>query len=82
MIVMSIWCSSLSLSSRSLAIALVVCVTLVYFSYSFNACLLASISRSLQQVNMYPGWFFMAVQPRVNNCNYPKSVCFGAYAYR
>jgi len=61
MIVMSIWCSSLSLSSRSLAIALVVCVTLVYFSYSFNACLLASISRSLQQVNMYPGWFFMAV---------------------
>lgn len=52
MIVMSIWCSSLSLSSRSLAIALVICVTLVYFSYSFNACLLASISRSLQQVNM------------------------------
>ncbi|XP_039153852.1 heparan sulfate glucosamine 3-O-sulfotransferase 6 [Drosophila simulans] len=52
MIVMSIWCSSLSLSSRSLAIALVICVTLVYFSYSFNACLLASISRSLQQSNL------------------------------
>ncbi|KAH8373171.1 hypothetical protein KR009_000100, partial [Drosophila setifemur] len=52
MFVMSIWCSSFSLSSRSLAIALVVCVTLVYFSYSFNACLLASISRSLQQSNL------------------------------
>ncbi|KAH8315480.1 hypothetical protein KR074_004334, partial [Drosophila pseudoananassae] len=52
MFVMSIWCSSLSLSSRSLAIALVVCITLVYFSYSFNACLLASISRSLQQSNL------------------------------
>ncbi|KRF94037.1 heparan sulfate glucosamine 3-O-sulfotransferase 6 isoform X1 [Drosophila mojavensis] len=45
----SIWCHSLNLSSRSLAIVLVVCVTLVYFSYSFNACLLASISRTLQQ---------------------------------
>ncbi|KAH8291653.1 hypothetical protein KR018_010285, partial [Drosophila ironensis] len=52
MFVMSIWCSSLSLSSRSLAIALVVCITLVYFSYSFNACILASISRSLQQSNL------------------------------
>ncbi|TDG42108.1 hypothetical protein AWZ03_011478 [Drosophila navojoa] len=48
----SIWCHSLNLSSRSLAIVLVVCVTLVYFSYSFNACLLASISRTLQQSNL------------------------------
>ncbi|XP_030568353.1 heparan sulfate glucosamine 3-O-sulfotransferase 2 isoform X2 [Drosophila novamexicana] len=48
----SIWCHNLNLSSRSLAIALVVCVTLVYFSYSFNACLFASISRSLQQSNL------------------------------
>ncbi|EDV92102.1 heparan sulfate glucosamine 3-O-sulfotransferase 6 isoform X2 [Drosophila grimshawi] len=45
----SIWCHNLNLSSRNLAIALVVCVTLVYFSYSFNACILASISRSLQE---------------------------------
>ncbi|XP_017156581.1 heparan sulfate glucosamine 3-O-sulfotransferase 6 [Drosophila miranda] len=52
MFVMSIWGTSLSLSSRSLAIALVLCVTLLYISYSFNACLLASISRSLQQSNL------------------------------
>ncbi|KAH8238224.1 hypothetical protein KR032_001305 [Drosophila birchii] len=52
MFVMSIWCSSLSLSSRSLAIAMVACVALLYFSYSFNVCLLASISRCLQQSNI------------------------------
>ncbi|XP_034119402.1 heparan sulfate glucosamine 3-O-sulfotransferase 6 [Drosophila albomicans] len=49
---MSIWCHNLNLSSRSLAIALVACVTLVYFSYSFNACLFASLSRTLQQSNL------------------------------
>lgn len=47
----SIWCHNLNLSSRSLVIALVVCVTLVYFSYSFNACLFASLTRTLQQVS-------------------------------
>ncbi|XP_034482197.1 heparan sulfate glucosamine 3-O-sulfotransferase 6 [Drosophila innubila] len=49
---MSIWCHNINLSSRSLAIALVVCVTLVYFSYSFNACLFASLTRTLQQSNL------------------------------
>ncbi|XP_068141358.1 heparan sulfate glucosamine 3-O-sulfotransferase 6 [Drosophila tropicalis] len=52
MLGISIWCTNLNLSSRSLAIVLIVTLALVYFSYSFNACLLASISRTLQQSNL------------------------------
>ncbi|XP_033150462.1 heparan sulfate glucosamine 3-O-sulfotransferase 6 [Drosophila busckii] len=48
----SSWCHNVNLSSRNLIIALLLCLTLVYFSYSFNACLLNSISRSLQQSNL------------------------------
>ncbi|XP_030382074.1 heparan sulfate glucosamine 3-O-sulfotransferase 6 [Scaptodrosophila lebanonensis] len=46
----NIWFNNLS--SRALAIALVLCVVVVYFSYSFNACLFASISRTLQKSNL------------------------------
>ncbi|XP_011187720.2 heparan sulfate glucosamine 3-O-sulfotransferase 6 [Zeugodacus cucurbitae] len=38
-----------NLSNRSLAITLLICISLIYVSYTFNSCLLTSISRTFQK---------------------------------
>ncbi|XP_036319175.1 heparan sulfate glucosamine 3-O-sulfotransferase 6 [Rhagoletis pomonella] len=38
-----------TLSNRSLAITLLICISLIYVSYTFNSCLLTSISRTFQK---------------------------------
>ncbi|XP_049312283.1 heparan sulfate glucosamine 3-O-sulfotransferase 6 [Bactrocera dorsalis] len=46
-----------NLSNRSLAITLLICISLIYVSYTFNSCLLTSISRTFQK-NPFRGLLF------------------------
>lgn len=40
-----------NLSNRTIAITLLICAFMLYFSYTFNSCLISNINRSWRKVN-------------------------------
>lgn len=45
-----------NLSNRTIAITIVVCICMLYVSYTFNTCLIASINRTWKKVNYGGNW--------------------------
>nr|XP_014092237.2 heparan sulfate glucosamine 3-O-sulfotransferase 6 isoform X1 [Bactrocera oleae] len=59
-----------NLSNRSLAITLLICISLIYVSYTFNSCLLTSISRTFQK-NPLRGLLFSDDELTVTSATQP-----------